>query len=111
VTSGDTIFRHTFFYGKLPLVGQGLFFSEALPSHSDTPHSVGLLWTSDQPDGHMSTRQHTTLIRDRQPCPGGILSRNPSKRAVADPYLRPRGHWIWFVIYGWNNKADCILFA
>ena len=25
--------------------------------------------------------------------PGGIRTRNPSKRAVADPSFRPRGHW------------------
>ena len=25
--------------------------------------------------------------------PGGIRTRNPSKRAAADPPLRPRGHW------------------
>jgi len=31
-------------------MGQGLLITEASPSHSDTPHSVGLLWTSDQPD-------------------------------------------------------------
>jgi hypothetical protein len=24
-------------------------------SHSDTPHSVGLLWTSDQPDAQTAT--------------------------------------------------------
>jgi len=29
------------------LVGQGLLIIEASRSHSDTPHSVGLLWTSD----------------------------------------------------------------
>jgi len=33
-----------------PLVGQGLLIIEVSRSHSDTPHSVGLLWTSDQPD-------------------------------------------------------------
>ena len=32
-----------------PLVGQGLYITEASRSHSDTPHSVGILWTSDQP--------------------------------------------------------------
>ena len=32
---------------KQPLAGQGLTV-EASGSHSDTPHSVGLLWTSDQ---------------------------------------------------------------
>jgi hypothetical protein len=30
--------------------GQGLFIIEALQSRSDKPRSVGLLWTSDQPD-------------------------------------------------------------
>jgi hypothetical protein len=38
-------------------------------SHSDTPHSVGLLWTSDQPDAETSTWQHTTLTSDKHPCP------------------------------------------
>jgi hypothetical protein len=30
-------------------MGQSLLIVEASRSHSDTPHSVGLLWTSDQP--------------------------------------------------------------
>jgi hypothetical protein len=47
-----------------PLVGQGLLIIEASRSHSDTPQSVGLLWTSDQPDAETSTWQHTTLKRD-----------------------------------------------
>jgi hypothetical protein len=34
----------------------------------DTPHSVGLLWTRDQPIAETSTWQHTTLTRDRHPC-------------------------------------------
>jgi hypothetical protein len=33
-----------------PLVGQAFLIVDASRSHSDTPHSVGLLWTSDQPD-------------------------------------------------------------
>jgi hypothetical protein len=38
------------------LVGQGLLIIEASRSHSlDTPHSVGLFWTSDQPDARTST--------------------------------------------------------
>jgi len=32
------------------LLSQGVHFMKALRSHSDTPQSVGLLWTSDQPD-------------------------------------------------------------
>jgi hypothetical protein len=38
-----------------PLVGQGLLIIKASQSHSATPHSVGLLWTSDQPDAETST--------------------------------------------------------
>jgi len=42
----------------------------AMPSHSlDTPQSVGLLWTSDQPDSKTSTWQHTTLKQTKHPCP------------------------------------------
>jgi hypothetical protein len=37
-----------------PLVGQGLLIIEASRSHSGTPHSEGLLWTSDQPDAETS---------------------------------------------------------
>jgi len=33
-------------------------------SHSGTPHSVGLLWTTDHSDAETSTWQHTTLTRD-----------------------------------------------
>jgi hypothetical protein len=76
-----------------PLVGQGLLIIEASRSHSDTPHSVGLVRTSDRPDAETSTWQYTTLTRDRHPCPAGIQTRNPSKRAAADPRLSPRGHW------------------
>jgi len=34
---------------------QGLLIIEAPRSHPDTPHSVGLLWTRDQPDTHLKT--------------------------------------------------------
>jgi hypothetical protein len=57
------------FMARQPLVGQGPLIIEASRSHSDTPHSVGLLLTSDQPDAETSTWQHTTLTTDRHPCP------------------------------------------
>jgi hypothetical protein len=62
-------------------------------SHSDTQHSAGLLWTSDQTVAETSTWRHTTLITDRHPCPRRIRTRNPSRRTAADPRLRPHGHW------------------
>jgi len=42
---------------------------EASWSHSITPQSLGHLWTSDQLVAQTSTRQHTTLTRERHPCP------------------------------------------
>jgi len=52
-----------------PLMGQAFLFIEGSWSHSDTPRSVRLLWTSDQPDAGTSSWQHKTLTRDRHPSP------------------------------------------
>jgi hypothetical protein len=38
-----------------PHVGQSLLIIKAARSQSDTPHPVGLLWASDQPDAEIST--------------------------------------------------------
>ena len=69
-----------------PLAGQGLHV-ESSRSHSDTAHSVGFLWTSDQPDNTQHWQQ--TDIH----APGGIQTRNSSKRTAAGPRLRQRGHY------------------
>ena len=48
-----------------PLLRQGfLIIIEASKSHAATPHSVGLLRTSDQPEVETSPLQHTTLTTD-----------------------------------------------
>jgi len=61
--------------------------------HGQTkPHLVELLWTRDRPVTETSTWRHKTLTRDRIHAPGRIRTRNPSKRAAADPHLRTRGH-------------------
>ena len=70
-----------------PPVSQGLLIVEASQSHTDTPQSVGLLWTSDQPDAENSTSQHPTLIRDIR-VPIGVRTRNHSKRAAADSRVK-----------------------
>jgi hypothetical protein len=58
------------FYGSTALYGPGPpRFVEVPRSHSDTPHSVGLLWTRDQPVAETSTWQHTTLTTERHPWP------------------------------------------
>ena len=70
-----------------PLASQEPLIIGTSRSHSDTPHSVGLLWTSGQPDAEISAWQQTTLARDIH-APNGIRNRNPSKRVAADPRLR-----------------------
>jgi hypothetical protein len=47
-----------------PLVGQSLHIIEA-----SRPHSVGLLWTSDQTDAETSTWQHTNTHRRQTDMP------------------------------------------
>jgi hypothetical protein len=67
-------------------VGQGLLIIEASRSHSDTPPSVGLIWTSDQADAEISTwKKHITQKRQASITPGGIWTRNPNKRAAENP--------------------------
>jgi len=94
------------------LVGQGLLIIEASRSHSDTQHSLRLLWTSNQPNAENSTWQHRTLTRDRHPCPR--WDSNPQFQQAADPRLRPRDHWnqlltlillTWRIWWASNNAS------
>ena len=71
---------------RRPLVGQGLLIFENSRSHSDTPHSVGLLWTSDQPDAEASLPDNTQHSQETDiHAFSGIRTRNPSKRTAARP--------------------------
>ena len=55
------------------LLGQGLLFIEASRSHSDTPYSVALLWTSDQPDLEICIcATHNTHKRQATMLPAGF---------------------------------------
>jgi hypothetical protein len=69
------------------LLGQGLLIIEASRSHSDTQHSIGLLWTGGQPDGETCTLKHTTITRERE------ISMSPSIFEPANPASeRPQTH-------------------
>ena len=77
-----------------PTVRHNLLIIQASRLHSDTPHSVGLLWTSDQSDAERplpdkTQHSHGTDIH----VPDEIRARNPSKPAAAGPRLRPGGQW------------------
>jgi len=74
-----------------PTVGEGVLIVEVSRSHSDTPHSVGLLWTGNQPDAVTDYTQHPQESDIH--ASGGIRTHNPSKRAATDPSLRPCGNW------------------
>jgi len=69
-------------------VGQSLLIVEVSRSHS-----VDLLWTNDRPDTETSLPDNTQNSQTEIHVPGGIRTRNLSRRAAAYPSLRPRGHW------------------
>ena len=50
-----TLSLFSFLLARQPPSNRGLLVVEASRSHSDTPQSVGLLWTSDQPVADTST--------------------------------------------------------
>ena len=78
------------FHGATALVGQGLLIIEASLSHSHTPHSVSgrVISSTHRPLPENTQHSQETDIR----APGGIPTPNSSKRAAADPRLKPRGH-------------------
>jgi len=59
----------------------------------DAPHSVGLLWMSDQPDTETSTWQHTALTTYRNPFPRGDSNTQSQQGTAAYPRFRPSGYW------------------
>jgi hypothetical protein len=84
---------HSFSNGSTAPVGQGVLIIEASRSHSDTPHSVGLLWRSDQPVAETFTWKHTRLTRETSMPPAGFGHTIPAND-------RSRGRWIrQFIIY------------
>ena len=56
-------------------MGQSTLTAEASRPHTDTPHSVELLWTSDQPHAETYASQHSQQIDIH--APDGIRTRNP----------------------------------
>ena len=67
-----TLFIYAFFsMARQSLGGLGhlIVFRDFTITLLDTPHLVGLLSTRDQPVAETSTWQHTTLKKDRHPCP------------------------------------------
>ena len=60
---------------------RAFYIIEASQSDTDTPHTVGLLWTSEQPVAETSTRQHTILKTDGHPV--SQLDSNPQSQEAS----------------------------
>ena len=103
----DQIMLSFFLMAKMPPVGHGRLITEASRSHSVTPHSVRLLWTSDQPDVETSTWQHTSLTTDIHNL-SGIRTHNPSKRADADQALDRAATGIGFIFINREKMGLCL---
>ena len=68
-------------------------------SHSDTPHSVELLWKVISPTQRLLPDNAQQLQRTDFHASGGIRTRNSSKRSAADWRLKPRNHRDRLIIY------------
>jgi hypothetical protein len=82
-----------FFCSATAPTGAGPPHYQGLRSHSDTPHPVRLLGTSDQPDAETSTSQTRTHKTDTHD-PHGILLHNPIKRVATGPCVKMHGHCV-----------------
>jgi hypothetical protein len=91
------ITRRKFRFAVLPsstylfTVGVEGFYSSL--DHTQTPQSIGFLWTRDRLVAETSTWQHKHLQDTNIHATGGTRAHDPSKRSAADLRLRPRGHW------------------
>jgi hypothetical protein len=78
--------------GSSALFDLGLFIIDFSISHSNTPHSVRLLWISDWPVGEtLPDNTHHSQETDIH-AHGGIRTPSPGKRVTAGPRLRPHGY-------------------
>jgi len=73
--------NHFFIHVSTSLVGLDFHIFEISISHSDTPQSVGLLWSSDQPIAESSIPDYTNKTRKRQTSMPGRNSNPQSQEA------------------------------
>ena len=107
------VYKHTHFYKKIDTslsyrvqVYICLYYGTKAPSGPRPPHyirfAITLRYTTvgrtlldersaRRRDFHRTT--HNIHKRQNSMPPGGIRTHNPSKRAAADPCLRPRDNW------------------
>ena len=78
--------------GHPPLMGPGFLLVEGSLSHSDTPHSVGLLWTRNEPaQGTLPDNTQQSKETDFHDS-GGIQTSHHNKLTAVNAGFRPRGN-------------------
>ena len=102
-----SISRVIFFFFSLwrldPIPGHGPPYETLRPHSLDTEDSCG--WPARR--WHLYRTTHNIHKADIY-ASGGIRTHNPSKRAAADPPLRPRSHWD---PYKWVQKQTAHKFS
>jgi hypothetical protein len=93
-TADQITLKHVWFWSNSPQWARTSSFTRFL-DHTQRRTTVGRTpvdeWSARRRDLYLTTH---TLTTDRHPCPpSGIRTHNPSRRAAADPCLRPRGYW------------------
>jgi hypothetical protein len=97
-------------------VGQDVFSIEVSRSYSVTPHSLGLLWTNDQPDAEPCTCRHTSLKTDIHPClpaefePAIPASEGPQTHTV-DGAVTDIGKYYTFTLRKFTKHRVTTLFS
>jgi hypothetical protein len=75
------------------LLDLGLLIGKISRTHSDTPHPLGLPWTSDQPVAETSIWQHTTLTRETSMFQWRFEPAIPGSKRPQTDASRLRGYW------------------
>jgi hypothetical protein len=96
LVSKRTAFLYSYIYIFLlwrfePIPGHGLPLRGAPRSHSDTPASVGLLWTREEPKAETSIWQHTTLTTETSMPPSRHEPTIPESERPQTPHLDRAG--------------------
>jgi hypothetical protein len=72
------------FWRDSPQWARAFSFTRALITNKQAPHSVGLLWTSDELVAETSTWQHRTLTTDKHPWPRWKFNPQRQQTHVSD---------------------------
>jgi hypothetical protein len=95
-----------FYLSRLGVEGYSFMWSH---SHTTTVGRAPL----DEGSAHCRDLYLTNTQHSQQTnihAPGGIRTRDPSRRPAADPRLRPLGHWDWPQALLWNKISfKCLL--